>query len=798
MKDIFFRQNKNLKSNFLNIFLFDQMDSLLSEYKDNKSNYEKVKKEVLNVLNKYINGIYEIDNGFKILSEYLKIRKYINKNKKIPDSIKKDINLKNYNYALISFQIKNSELLKKYNSIFDKEKLNLLSYFKDEDIVLSRNKDLRRYLDNKNQEIVMKPKILLSLYGLACQLSLKTGAFGLTGQVGMLHNVQNEWELIRPKNKYIVRVQGYLLNRLLKKVLLENLDRYKGKFYINHSFKLLKNKFVFDVLLDNPKSSLFLNMEKQVAIENNSLIKKLVSLKNPSNIDDLHEFLTYKQIKSLIKLGIIYYEGMDDFIDFTWITKQFNDPFIKCNQKLSELEMRLKNLNKHFDFKGFQYLLKEYDNIFDLLDISIQGNLPLTIDTFVDTSKNVEINNNNIKDLQKKLESLSLFISTMDTSKYIQDIVYKYFLINFPEGVTLSHLDISIHDFFNDITKYISTKINTGKLRTGFLHMDIIDLILKKYTSLDNDVVLDKPFVETYMKNHKSGYFHSYSYFIQKYKDKYVINHIYKGYGVFTRRFDKNFDSRSSDYLYGLPNLYDFPYNFGFNVDYRKYSKNIVLDIFPDTRFKKSNYSIKINDLKIVVNRNEKRIQFFNKNNKEIFFSYLGSLNPIAYPPMLLEVNTLTLNSSLYFDLGDVLLRNMYEKNPNLKSYTVPNIFYLNKKLLLSRGKTLFNSGYLLSIFNKSSDILTFRNLLLKLNNNKSSFFIREFVVDFNEYNRRMRKPVYIDINQPIALSAFISYLKKNKWVVLENPFPDPKDNPENNYKEFIFETDSLGVNMND
>lgn len=782
MNNLFYRENLYSKRKLLNIFS-KKSEKIFNDFDRLEEQYVIAKEEILSTINSQINSSKKTSGEIITL---LKLRKRIHKDKKpTQDQLTLPI-AKSYFDMFTKYNQKKSELLTKINDLYIKQETLLLTSLKKKDVVLSRNKRIKHLIFSNNKvDQTIKSKDILSFYGLVNQLALKTGAFGLTGRVGLISSGRFK----QPNHALIVRVQGYLMARLYKKYLVDNLEKFTGTLLINTSYKLTNDKYIFDVLVDNDNASLFLNTQKKVVLSKNKFIDKLIGL-NKGKSQDFLNLLNKEQIRELIELGIILYEGIDDEINFEVILNQFRN--LPVATELKRMSQELNKLNNSFNVNAFEQLDTELTEFFENNGIPSLNQVTLTVDSFIrsrtDCSNKVFDSFNRITGIQGQLQDAAKFFSTIDASYYAKKIAYEYVQENYPEGIKLS--SSNLHPLLHQISNFINQNMNIGKVRTGFDNTLLCNELFKSF-DLNKPVIIDNCFLTKYFQKVCPSKYHSYSMFLQENDGTLVLNHVYKGYGTFVRRFWDNYSVNEKNINYGLSNLYDIPYNFGFNASYRKSLNKAYLGFLPHSSIIKRNSNesnLKISDITVYPDKRTKNLLFLDNNENKINLSYLGSLNPIAYPAMLLELNTITLNSSLYFDLGDLVLRKLYQKEPDKRIYRSPEIFFENKSLLIARQKTLISSKKILNAVNNKDNLLEVYRLLITLLDN-SSFFVREFIVDFAKFNRRMTKPMFVDLRQPVSIKAFLQYLKNVEWVVLEKSSPDVFKNLDEKLCEFIYTT---------
>lgn len=475
MNKLFFRENLHSKRKLLDIFS-SKAERIFKEYIELENEYSSLKTKLLSVINIQIKDQKRAESNEIV--QLLKFRKRIHKDKEPTQAqLGTDIGRK-YSDMLNKYRSRESQLLDKINSIYLKQKNLLLTNFSLEDIVLSKNQRIKHLVLDGKSDINLKDKDILSLYGLTDQLALKTGAFGFTGRVGLVE----PGKVSQPNKTVVVKVQGYLMARLYKKYLMDNLKSFTGTLYVNSSYKVIGGKYIFDVLLDNANASLFLNNQKKIAIPQNDIIARLIKLKR-ANCQRFLSLLDEEKIKTLINLGIILYEGMDDEIGFNTIVNHFDALTKSDRHGLEEMGKRVKYLNSSFNIHEFQCLDTKLKNFFKKKNISCLGMMTLTVDSFVESKSNSEsyiLNSaQKVNDTQNQLDYAAKFFSTIDAAYYTQKLAYKYVERKYPEGIKLSNGNL--HSLLVETSKFINQKLNIGKVRTGFSTLSVTREIIEHF-----------------------------------------------------------------------------------------------------------------------------------------------------------------------------------------------------------------------------------------------------------------------------------------------------------------------------
>lgn len=772
MSEMFFRQNKHSVFEFMKLI----PNSILKNYyliKKLEDDYCYRKNIYLADLNKSLNKSDSINTR----KELLKIRKKIRGNRYI-NIDKKYANLEQYNNDLSNYSHVKKSLLEGLSLKNKEDFYNLLKYFDEKDFALSNNKKISYILENKTDKI--KKRDVISLYNFANQLSLKTGAFGLTGKVGLI----DENGLVSPDKRIIVKLNGTLSNRVYRKYLFRNVSNYTGEFELNRNFyKDGNNNLVFQALVDDEKASVFCNIEKTIKIKNNKKIQKLLS-QGSFDYNFISKLYTDESINKLISLGLLNYPFNDYINNLFLIIDTFKDVDSKVLRYIQTIKSNMKLLEENFScdvFVSTCNLISVLINKILSLDLGIKQ--PITIDSYlgnenIKDKKIVVENYNYIQSHQKELDYLAYFFSYFDPSKRTFPIVKSFFQKNNIKNV--SFRSSNMHLFLDQLTKYVLSKLDIGGIRTGINLLN--KKLLHKISSSGSDkfIISQKDF--DLLDDLEIAKACSYSMFLQKGDKNIVLNHIYKGYGVFNRRFRQNYKDQNFNDKYGINQLLDFGYNFGFNADNRK-----IQNVF-DLGYNYTEHCNKINSVFFQDSQmclKGTRIEL-NHKGETITPTFLGSLTPMAYPSTISMMNFLFANGSLYFDLGDLILRYkyIYFKKDNI--ICSPNIYFLSQKIMISRKKILVKGETIRILYNSSSNIFEFvqkfKDEILK----NHQFFIKQFFMELDDFDQNNNKPLYINIYNPISIEALLNYCDKTKWVVLEEL--NPSFNKDDNLTEYIYE----------
>lgn len=759
MKEIFYRRNAKNADDFFSSF---EEYPLWEKYSAVINNLEKLKNEYLSKVENYLieNDLRNTNLG--LFKKLIRSKKKIAKLKEVTDYKIDDLDFSQYNSLLVSYKEKQNTLLNKFHCLKAREVSSLKNILSDQDLLLSKNESLKKALIGERK---LKNKDIVSLYEIYVQNCLKTRSFGIDGKTGLLIKDKDNWQLKKPDHLLILKINGAISSRIYKCVLKDNIKLYKGMFYVNRQFYEKDNNLIFSTLVDDSTSHLFSNVEKDISLKKTRNISKLLR-KNEWTSEEILDFIPIKEIRLLIELGVLNYDKKDKSYDFTFV-----DLFKKDFVKLIEIKNELRKLNSHFDVNDVQKLLKKLEDACDFYDIK-HNSIPLiTIDTFLneENQENVEIANS-LESQLSTFDQISKLMSVYDSTNQVKKLATEYIKENYPKGISLKD---NLRPLRN-LGRYLISNSNIGKTKSGFITDD--SLVDKIILSNQNSFVISERELNKYLSDKEVSRYHSYAFFIQKANEGFVVNHTYKGYGVFNRRYRNNYSDINFDESYGLENnIYDVDQQFGFNVNDRPINQKVSM------AWDSTSGDININDLLVDVNKKSNELNFFYKD-KVVHPNFLGSLTPLAYPYTLSVLNNLTLNGSLYFDLGDLVLRR--KKELQREEITSPRIVY--KDIILSRKKTLAKGDDVIALYEKSKDDLDFISKLIDKYDTGEEFYIREFIVDFKNYDHSLSKPVYISVNIPVSIVTLLRYCKKNDWIVFEEAIPNSKHEDK---VEFILET---------
>ena len=288
-------------------------------------------------------------------------------------------------------------------------------------------------------------------------------------------------------------------------------------------------------------------------------------------------------------------------------------------------------------------------------------------------------------------------------------------------------------------------------------------------------------------QSHKSR-----AYFLQvSPSNQIVFNHIYKGYGVYRRRFNHYLPTDQESYrLDGA--LVDIPMTFGFNANIRE-STDKTLSLPLGERAFASSEQLNWLDLGFRLSKQSKEIEVFEKATGAIIYPhFLGSLITVALPSLVAVFNSITLNDSIYFDFGELLLRQKI-KNHSQEKVVVPRLCFEKVDFILSRKKWYLACEKLHTILQEDTSmgqkwlevIEYFEEEELPL-----SFFVKDFFESYNQDSELLKtKPLYINFESFLSFKAFVGLVKKKDRILIEEVLPECTDTETDMITELIVET---------
>lgn len=773
--EIFYRKNDKSTNVLLENFFNNNINSLIEEYKSNQIALNLLKENLITFIEDYIS---KEELPYTVTKEYLKIKRQLKKSKEIKNTLPmKSYACEEYNNRRAKNELLAQEIEDSLEQELHSQIKTLPKLVESKDLLLFRNE----YLIKKINEIRngsqkrLKNKEWISLYHYLSQLTLKTGGVGTVSKVGCFsYNRDQSIQLRNPKNKVVIRIHSYLENRIYYEILRQNIEKFKFRFLVNQNYIISEDTeyYIFKVLLDNNLSNIFRGQERELKIKKISSIDNLLKYKIVS-YQELRSLFTKLEVIKLLDSGILLYEDISIGNNFKWMDyiEFTNDSLLN---KLLSIKDNLKSLNKRFNINFFLQCSEQIKSLCDLLEIDTLNFPVLTIDTY---TSNLKISKNQTELLNifiENKEQLSKLYSIFDASKKVEELAWEFMGIYYPFGKDFADFQ-DLDQFLSQMSDYIFKNINLGELRSGFFNLDeypLINYIINSICeSKENEYVISENMIQMiFEKAQEINYNleHSYTFFTQLSQNQLFINHVYKGYGIFTNRYKDNFEEGVFEEEFGFDKIYDIPYDFGFNANGRPDKESF--DIY-NLKSQASNSFINYRDIKVERHEVQKRLKFLKKDGSEFYYSFLGSMTPMVLPRTLAMFNSLSLTGGMYFDIADLVLRKKYDENPTLNVYTAPMVYFREKKIVLARDKTLVSTDYLNSLINQAKNKT---ELIVKLNTllGGKTFFVREFSVDCN-FKNKFEKPIYINLCSSIGIEALKNYIKDLSWIVFEEPNPN-------------------------
>ncbi|WP_394514307.1 lantibiotic dehydratase [Priestia aryabhattai] len=286
----------------------------------------------------------------------------------------------------------------------------------------------------------------------------------------------------------------------------------------------------------------------------------------------------------------------------------------------------------------------------------------------------------------------------------------------------------------------------------------------------------------------------SYALFLQvgNQSNQYMLNHIYPGFGTFSARFLNYFNtqdnklSRYTDKYINQKGIIDIYKSFGFNANVRKLASNRKFVLPYDIP---NEEDLSFNDVMYVYDNNSQLLSLIDKRTQKVIKpQFLGSLLITATPPPTGMLNTLSSHSTLFSDLGEILIKQLPNTDENITH--IPRISIGSvENLVVSREKWKINSEQILHLKDKDlskywSNVVTY----FSKNNLPFKFYIRSFVTNMEEWHTKTssRKPQFINLSSPGLFKVFLQTVSKNNSVILEEE--NPQSNSSSYATEFLIE----------
>lgn len=602
-----------------------------------------------------------------------------------------------------------------------------------------------------------------------------------------------------------------------------NLDVMKTLTYrLNETIIQKEGKYYFTIFTSSDKGSLYKNRQSLSTIKKNKYIDELLNAYSDKKVMTWNQIATYlpveianEYIYKLIFSGALIKEQKLLITD----QHKFINSFIKLIptiDKYKELINILKEIDmleqQRFSWDNFNKLTKVVGEFIAFLGlINFKEEDYVLVDSLVvkDTSNNKQAIEC-IKNKQQNFNELAEFIGIFDISTRCKMNALKI-LNNEYNGYFVPKDARELSEFLRKLSSQLFINDDYWLESFGYFDMEnehnlndpifkikqkVIEYLMTKYEKAHNHINFSKEFVEKCNDDLKRivGELHkSRAFFTQVSEQDIVINHIYKGYGVYNRRFQ--YYRHNSNPSYGTDGeLYDIPMSFGFNANIRLMSPNTLeLPIGENYHLGKNN--IRWLDIGFRTSKKSQEIEMFNLHTGNVIYpNFLGSLITVALPSLVAVFNAITLNDSIYFDFGDVLLRNIIANGKDAKEIIkTPRITFINEQFILSRKKFYIPTHTLKGILSTKEDVSSQWlkvKAYFKENALPEDFYIKDIFLKYDKNSEVLKdKPQYININSVLSFKLFKKIILKKEAVVFEEPKPISPKNANDYVTEYIVET---------
>lgn len=356
---------------------------------------------------------------------------------------------------------------------------------------------------------------------------------------------------------------------------------------------------------------------------------------------------------------------------------------------------------------------------------------------------------------------------------------------------TTSNLDIWNKQFRKDLDNemdQVEEKLFTAKKR-------IFNLLESNINQ--NQVDMDKDFLEKveadlpeYLINRRQ----SNSFFLQKDKDQYVVNHFYEGNLKYFSRFIKFYPEMRRDAAFDhyinkaidAHHIVDVNSTFGFNANNRYSPSTQELQLLNTPAIGRhidlDKPLIKLEDLQVKYNSETEMLDIYHGDRK-INISFLGSLMPMMLPGLVTSLTILANENALYYDFSINYAVYAIEHHPSTFFMKLPEVKY--KSLILSRRKWIFN----LQVSSELENLVKHNNTLglyrfLRKYQIPNQVYVTGFDIVDNDLN--IDKPQFINFTSPNLLKLLSIIIMNNKSLMIEEAKPSPTEKKENDYVEEI------------
>ncbi|MDT1959063.1 lantibiotic dehydratase family protein [Carnobacterium divergens] len=729
---------------------------------------------------------------------------------------------------LNSFKQKQANLIEHFNKSYITEKSFILKELDVNQDFLSQTKMINPMLYKNLKTIVDIPaenhnkkqrKMDSFLYNYYTRFALKPSPFGIlasTGKVNSLSDGEIKQEIMTVNSGIILAAFDQLLDDdeyveqeyfKLNQTMIEKDGRYfitnfvnseQGSLYKNRqSLTTIKVTEYLELLLSKFKTSQFLQGAKIKAYfkpENSALVlNKLIrsglllpktNLKIETDNSLIDSFIKniekYEHLETKVKLlqeMSIFEKG-----DFSW------NNFNQLSEKTADFVEHFKL--SHFQKKDFIFIDSIIQESAEEYLVEKDKSFNEQVDIFTDLTKFLAIFDISTRNKMLALEFLdseynSLFIpeNSKDVSNFLRKLAEVLFMQN---------------DYWLESFGYIKGEY-TQKIDCLLYEIKkkIINFLKKSYCLNDSDIVISKKIssdCKDDLAQLTTDTHNSRAFFLQNSENnQLVFNHIYKGYGVYNRRFKHYLLNECSDNYELDGEIHDIPMSFGFNANIRESTMN-TFELPIGELYLLADESLNWLDLGFRKSIKRSEIEIFNVKTGEIIYpNFLGSLITVALPSLVAIFNTITLNDSIYFDFGELLLRELLKEEQNEIILSIPRICFQNNDFILSRKKWYLNLTELKDIL-LSKDPIELQWIevkdYFKKKNLPNDFYIKEFFEKYETNSELLKeKPTYINLDSSLCFKVFKSSVITKQTLLIEEVLPSKPDMGQDEFVEYIIET---------
>lgn len=773
--------------------------------------------EVKSKLLKYCRDFH--NNRGDLSKKYSKVKHFM------PKELK-DLFSKYFDYKE-RYESQKSKLRTTYHKVYFSEKKYILDTIIHNNDFLKSTEMINKNITPKLLKVSKKSpenhnksdrKIDSFIYKYFTRISLKPSPFGLLASTGVNNNEKRQAQSFMKLNiTILLNILEYI--KLHKSIIL------KSKLVLNDTVIEKDNRYYFTTFTSKGDNSLYKNSQSLIVINKNNITEFLVHYFKKNKIvtgeklmKDMPSFLNLNYLYKLVKSHFLVVRAQKMTNNKTF-TENIIDYIEEQNILEAEIINKLKRIKEiekdPFSWDNFEELKSIGLSLCE--DFNIRNVSPQNI-VYIDTIDNSLYTHtlgafNAIENNKSRLEELSDFIGIFDISFRNKKLAKEY-LDNYYNGKFLPRTAKDLSRFLRELADLLFIKDDYWLEAFGYLkgsYENNIDLSLynikykifyemkKQMEQNEKNIIFTKDFTNK-IRNEKRkilGNTHnSRAFFIQQEKDTLILNHIYKGYGVYNRRFKNYLNSTKRDFykLDGL--LLDIPLTFGFNANIRR-NTDYVLKLPIEEHILKYKNEVDWLSLGFKSASHNEEITIINtQNGEKIYPNFLGSLITTALPSLVAIFNTITLNDSLYFNVGDLLVREII-KNRELhlekKPILFPRVYFQNENLLMSRKKWFINLNLIKENLQlEELDLWVSIQHFFNLYDLPNEFYLKDIFIKYEVDSDLIKdKPQYIDINSPLSFKEFKKIIKDKKYIIIEECIPDTNnlESDVKNIEEYIYET---------